>query len=188
LRNHISGSFRAFTLLGCVVFFATTCGAAPAMQMSVAELDAKARTTGNRLDVAMHVGENLFATTWPAQVMQVSANALDRHVVVGLLISGVKFHRPMTRSEFVGEIMDLVGRVFSNAPSAEEVDVWTSVPIAVGKGAIVSGDMAVPTTRTVFAVSARRGETQAQLLARVRSNSEAFWDEEWSRTAFKVGN
>ena len=54
--------------------------------------------------------------------------------------------------------MDLIARAFAAAPAAEEVDLWVTVPIAVGKGLVVSGDLAVPTTRTVFTLSVRRGE------------------------------
>lgn len=154
---------------------------------SIADLDARARASGNRLDVARDVGDRLFATTWPAQVLQVSANALEGHLVVGIVISGVKFHHPMRRDEFIAEVADVVRQVFVNAPEVEEVDVWTNVPISVAKGTIVSGDLAMPTTRVVFAASARRGETPERFAARVRVGRGAYWDEEWSRTAFKLG-
>ena len=43
----------------------------------------------------------------------------------------------------------LVEKAFAAAPAVEEVDVWASVPIEVVKSEIVSGDLAVPTSRTV---------------------------------------
>ena len=46
------------------------------------------------------------------------------------------------------------------------VDLWASVPIDVGKGVVVNGDLAKPTSRTVFSLTARRGEGAASLQAR----------------------
>ena len=58
----------------------------------LAEVDAEARAAGNRKDIATAIGDKLFATTWPAQVSQVSANQLGDHLIVGIRIWGVKFH------------------------------------------------------------------------------------------------
>ena len=151
---------------------------------SVADLDAHSRAGGNRLDIATSVGEQLFSTTWPAQVMQVLANEDGSHIVLGLRVSGVKFHAALTRDAFDREVMDLVARAFAAAPAAEEVDLWATVPISVGKGIVVSGDLAKPTTRTVFTVSVRRGESADSLAARLRSGANVFVDQEWASTAF----
>ncbi len=156
-----------------------------AAQPSVADLDARARATGNRKDVAISVGDKLFMQQWPAQVMQVAANEMGTHLVLGLRISGVHFHRPLSRDEFYGEVTSLVGECFAAAPQAEEVDVWTTVPLDVGKGIVVAGDLAKPTSRTVFTLSARRGESSAALASRLRGGGDVFVDEEWARTAFK---
>lgn len=152
---------------------------------SLAEVDAQARAAGNRLDVATAIGERIFSTAWSAQVSQVSANEIDSHLIVGIRLWGVKFHQPMTRTRFVNEVAALVGRAFAAAPTAEEVDLWTSVPIAVGKGVVVSGDLAKPTTRTVFSITVRRGESPGTVLARASAQSDGvFWDSDWERTAF----
>ncbi|MGB6986119.1 MAG: hypothetical protein WBD74_09135 [Candidatus Aquilonibacter sp.] len=151
---------------------------------SVTDLDAHSRASGNRLDIATSVGEQLFNTTWPAQVLQVLANQDGPNVVLGLRVSGVKFHGSLTRDAFDREVMDLIARAFAAAPAAEEVDLWVTVPIDVGKGIVVSGDLAKPTTRTVFTVSVRRGESAAALAARLRSGQSVFLDEEWASTAF----
>lgn len=152
---------------------------------SVADLDAHARATGNRKDVAVSVGDRLFTQQWPAQVMQVAANEVGAHLVLGLRINGVHFHRPITRDEFFAEIASLVGACFAAAPEAEEIDVWTTVPLNVGKGVIVAGDLAKPTSRTVFTLSARRGEASEALAQRLRGGEDVYVDEEWARTAFK---
>jgi hypothetical protein len=151
---------------------------------SVADLDAHSRASGNRLDIATSVGEQLFSTTWPAQVLQVLANQDGANVVLGLRVNGVKFHGTMTRDAFDREVMDLVARAFAAAPAAEEVDLWVTVPLSVGKGIVVSGDLAKPTTRTVFTVSVRRGESAGALAARLRSGADVFLDEEWASSAF----
>jgi hypothetical protein len=157
---------------------------AMAASPSVADLDAHSRAGGNRLDIARSVGEQIFSTTWPAQVLQVLANQDGTHLVLGLRLNGVKFHGTLTRDAFNGEVVDLVGRAFAAAPAAEEIDLWVTVPISVGKGIVVSGDLAKPTTRTVFTVSVRRGEGADALTARLRSGGNVFLDEEWASMAF----
>ena len=166
---------RATSLLLAIVLLA----ASP----SVADLDAHSRASGNRLDIATSVGERLFEKTWPAQVMQVLANEDGTHLVLGLRVSGVKFHAPLTRDAFDLEVQDLIARAFAAAPGAEEVDLWVTVPISVGKGIIVSGDLAKPTTRTVFTISVTRSESAA-LAARLRSGANVFLDPEWAQGAF----
>ncbi|MBV8149518.1 MAG: hypothetical protein JO092_10535 [Candidatus Eremiobacteraeota bacterium] len=153
---------------------------------SVTDLDAAARAAGNRTDIATTIGKSIFSTNWSAQISQVSANAVGTHLIVGIRLWGVKFHHPMTRKQFVAEVASLVERAFAAAPDTEEVDVWASVPIAVGKGVIVSGDLAKPTTRTVFSLSIRRGEPAAKIVVRATAAEDgAFWDPDWERAAFR---
>lgn len=164
--------------------FASVGGAASAYAPTVAQLDAEARAVGNRRDLAERIGDVVFATHWPAEVTQISANALGGHAIVGIRVLGIKFHETITRDAFVDEVVALVGQAFASAPEAEEVDVWASVPISVAKGVIVSGDLAKPTSRTVFSLSVRRGESPAAIHARIVAGNGAFWDSTWARTAF----
>lgn len=157
----------------------------PAATPSVADLDAAARASGNRRDVAQRIGESVFSTEWPAEVSHISANQLDAHLIVGIRLWGVKFHEPMTRDEFVEEVLAVVDRAFAAAPAAEEVDVWASVPIVVGRDVVVSGDLAKPTSRTVFSLTVRHDEAAAKVRARALSGDGVFWDQEWVRSAFK---
>ena len=152
---------------------------------SVADLDAHARATGNRKDAAITVGARLFAQKWPAQVMQVAANEMAGHLVLGLRVSGVHFHENLTRAQFLDEIATLVSQSFAALPAAEEVDLWVTVPLSVGKGIVVAGDLARPTSRTVFTLSVRRGEPASALAARLKSGQDLYVDEEWAHTAFK---
>jgi len=161
-------------------------GVAAAYSPSVADLDAAARSVGNRRDLAEQAGEQIFATKWAAEVNQVSANETDGHLILGIRIWGVKFHEPMTREQFVDEVASVVEKALAAVPAAEEVDVWTSVPIDVSKDTVVSGDLAKPTSRTVFSITVRRGETSEQLRARaLDAKGGVFWDEQWARAAFK---
>ncbi|HYL26959.1 MAG TPA: hypothetical protein VEW74_03930, partial [Candidatus Nitrosotalea sp.] len=179
-RNPISSVFAALLMVS------TASGIAAAYEPSVAQLDAQARAAGNRRDVADRIGVTVFATRWPAEVSQISANALGDHLIIGVRVLGVKFHRPITRSEFESEIAALVAAVWKAAPEAEEIDLWASVPIAVAKGAIVSGDLAKPVSRTVFSLTVRRGESTDALRARINGAADGvFWDPQWTRTAFK---
>ncbi len=177
---------RIRVALGTALAFAVAGGVAAAYAPSVADLDAEARAVGNRRDLAERIGESIFATEWPAEVSQISANSLGGHLIVGIRIWGVKFHRPITRDEFVGEVVAVVDRAFAAAPSAEEIDVWASVPIDVGKGVIVNGDLAKPTSRIVFSLTVRSGEGAASLTARANRGSDGvYWDPLWLRSAFK---
>lgn len=182
LRSRTSGLVAA---LGLAIALGR--GLASAAVPSIADLDASARAAGNRLDIATRIGEKIFGFTWPAQVSQISANELDHHLIVGIRIWGVKFHGEMTRREFVDEVVSLIERTFAVEPAAEEVDVWASVPIDVAKGVVVSGDLAKPTSRTVFALTTLRGEPAARISLRAGQTTDAsvFWDEEWARGAFK---
>lgn len=161
------------------------CGTALASEPSVADLDAAARAAGNRRDIAERIGDTVFKTRLPAEVSQISANELGTHLVVGVRIWGVKFSHPLTRDEFLDEVASVVTQAFGAAPAAEEVDVWASVPIDVSKSAVVSGDLAMPTSQTVFSITARPGESAAALRERAsRSDGGAYWDEEWAHAAF----
>jgi hypothetical protein len=155
-----------------------------AYEPTVADLDANSRAAGNQRAVAVEIGKAIFAREWPAQVSQISANGFDDHVVVGVRLWGVKFHRPLTQEQFVAEVTALVEKAFSAAPRAEEVDLWASVPLKVGKGEIVSGDLAQPTARTVFSVTVRRGESTSALSTRIQRGDGIFWDPSWAHEAF----
>src|SRR5690348_13357644 len=95
------------------------------------------------------------------------------------------FHHALTRTEFLDEISGLVQRTFAITP-VEEVDVWTSVPLNVGKGVVVAGDLAKPTYRLVFTVSVRRGERTDALLRRMRQGDGVFWDQDWARRSLNT--
>lgn len=156
----------------------------PTAKPGVGTSDAYARAAGNRKPTAVVIGRSLFATEWPAQVLNVYADGIAGHDVAGLRVSGTHFHHPLTRGEFIGEVIDLVQRTFG-ATDVEEVDVWATVPLRVGKDVVVAGDLAKPTWRTVFTVSVRRDERPEDLLRRIRQGNGVFWDQEWAHSALK---
>ena len=167
----------ALVLAGQVLF--------PTAPPSVDRTDAYARASGNRKPVAVRIGQTLFRTMWPAQVINVYADGIAGHDVAGLHVSCVHFQYPLTRDQFLSEVAGLVSQTFG-ATSVEEVDVWVSVPLNVGKGIVVAGDLAKPTFRTVFTVSVRRGESVASVIRRIQQGSGVFWDQDWEKTAFKT--
>jgi hypothetical protein len=172
--------------MAAAMTFALASAPAAARPPSVADLDATARSVGNRRDVAEHIGEAIFATQWSAEVNQLSANELGSHLIVGVRMWGVKFHQPMSREAFVDEVVALTDKIFAAAPDAEEIDFWASVPLDVTKGEIVSGDLAKPTSRTVFTLTVLRGERSQSLRERARRAGDGvYWDSQWARDAFK---
>jgi hypothetical protein len=180
LRSRIKAVL--ITVLACVAARSIACAYAP----SVADLDAAARSIGNRRDIAETIGRAIFQTEWPAEVNQVSANELDRHLIVGVRIWGVKFHHPLTRAQFVDEIVSLTGNIFSAAPDTEEIDFWVAVPIDVSKGEVVSGDLARPTSRTVFSLTVLRSEGAKALRERALDGTDGvFWDAQWAHDALR---
>jgi len=141
---------------------------------SAAETDARARAAGNRRAAAVALGTALFAVVRPAQVTKVRIDGAGPHTVAGLVLSGVKFHAPLDRGKFTAEVIDLVGLTFV-ASGVEEVDCWATVPLPPGAHVVVSGDMAQPTTRTVFAVTVRRSE-RATFARRLQRGTDVYWN------------
>jgi len=140
---------------------------------TTADQIAEARAAGNRRAEAVKIGRELFATVWPAQVLKVRVEGLNQHQVAGLTVSAVKFHQSLDRAGFLNEIEMLVQRTFG-VSSVEEVDVWATTPIKYDVREPVSGDLAQPTTRIVFAVTCRRDELPG-LGARLRSGDGVYW-------------
>lgn len=167
----------ALVLLGQVLF--------PTAPPGVDRLDASARAAGNRKAMAVSIGRALFNTEWPAQVLNVYADGFAGHDIAGLRLSGVHFHHPLTSRDFALEIAGLVEKAFATAP-VDEVDVWATVPLRVGKDVVVSGDIAKPTSRTVFSVSVKRGESSDSLQRRLQQGNGVYWDQEWKHSALKV--
>ncbi len=118
-------------------------------------------------------------------MLKVRCDRAGAHRVCGLVVSGVKFHRPLDRTAFEGEVRQLIRGAFAAAP-VEEVDLWATVPLDAGVGAVVSGDLAKPTSATVFAITVTRAEL-AGLDARLTSARDVFWDPGFARDLVRGG-
>lgn len=136
---------------------------------------AAARAAGGDRATALRVAGDLLAQPLPVQLTKIRCERFADQRFCGLTLSGVKFHRRIDRQAFENEVDTLIARTFAADPQIVEVDLWTTVPADAGKGATVSGDFALPTSATVFATTARRGE------ATPSRGGNAFWDPTFRR-------
>ena len=98
-----------------------------------------------------------------------------RHVDCGLTLSGKHFHRTLDLRAWAGEVSSLVAGAYAAAPEVDEIDVWATVPLDAGQGAVVSGDYAKPSAATVFSITVPRAERGA-VADRLRDGRDVFWD------------
>lgn len=135
---------------------------------------ATARARGSDRATAVAVGRALLAHPLSAQLTQIRCEKLGAHHICGLVLSGVKFKRPLDRRGFLAEVKELITGAFAQAP-LEEIDLWTTVPLGTGAGVVVSGDLAVATAATVFAVTVPRAAL-GELDERLATGHDVFWD------------
>ena len=136
---------------------------------------ARSRSEGNAPGIAERVGVALLRVGFPEQILKVRVFATKPAVVAGIMLSGVKFHEPVDRATFTADVADMVDRTFAADRSIGEVDVWAVVPIPVAAGAAVSGDLAVPTNRTVFSASVLRSAWDRE----EGGLGTMFWENDW---------
>lgn len=144
------------------------------LSASGVQVRAAARARGGDRADALTVGRALLAHPLPAQLTQIRCEHSGTHRICGLVVSGVKFKHPLDRRAFLDEVELLVRGAFAVAP-LEEVDLWTTVPLDAGKGAVVSGDLAVATAATVFAVTVPR-DALGRLDNQLESDRDIYWD------------
>ena len=139
------------------------------------EARALARSSGSDLQTARTIARVLLAHELPAQLTHVRCERAGPHVDCGLVVSAEHFHRPLDAAGWNAEIAGLVASAYAAAPYVDEVDCWGTVPLDAGKGAIVSGDYAVPTSATVFSITVPRAQRDA-VRARLADGRGVFWD------------
>ncbi len=144
---------------------------------------ATARSRGTDRTTAVAVGRILLARPLAAQLTRIRCEKVGRHRVCGFVLSGVKFKHPLNRLGFIAEIRTVVTTAFASA-ALEEVDVWTTVPLSAGKGSVVSGDFAVPTVATVFALSVPRAAL-ARLDDQLATGRDVYWDTAFAQSLAK---
>ncbi|GAC1299895.1 MAG: hypothetical protein NVSMB19_05270 [Vulcanimicrobiaceae bacterium] len=147
---------------------------------SLSDAVAAVRARGNDKPEAMRIGRNLFQITWPVQVTKIRVDVAGRHRVAGLVLSGLKFHTPVTPERFTDEVIELVRRTFA-ASTVEEVDVWVILPLPTRAHEIVAGDLAHPSSYTVYAVTVRRTERET-FAARLQRGDDVYWQPAWRAT------
>lgn len=153
---------------------AAVAGAQPRPSVRDAAMRAAARARGTDRQTAVAVGSAILAQPRDAQVTRVRCEKLGEHRICGLVLSGVKFKRPLDRRGFLAEVSSVIRTAFATAP-LEEVDLWATVPLNAGKGVAVSGDAAAATAATVFAVSVPRAAL-ARLDDQLDSSRDVYWD------------
>ncbi len=181
---------RAFRLAAscCIATVLATCAASFAGREAalalpgVIEVRAQSRATGNDRPDALRIARALLGTVWPAQIIRVRVDAARSHRIAGIVISGLKFHRPLDPHAFDDEIAAVANRALDAAP-VEEVDLWATVPLDAGAGTVVSGDLAKPTSRIVFSVTVPRS-ARASLRKRLAARDDVYWDSAF-RTALE---
>ena len=133
------------------------------------------RTSGSDLQTARTIARALLAYELPAQLTHVRCERVGPHVDCGLVVSAEHFHEPLDRKGWEMEIAGLIDGAFAAAPYVDEIDCWGTVPLDAGKGAVVSGDYAVPTSATVFSITVPRAQ-RAGVRARLADGRGVFWD------------
>jgi hypothetical protein len=163
LRNRISA-------LALAALTAASTGGANAANGRV-----NARSVGTDVTTARQIATALLAQPLAAQLLRVRCDRVGKHTDCGLMVSGVKFHRPLDLAAWNAEVEKLVAGAFAAAPAAEEIDCWATVPLSAGRGTIVSGDFAQPTAATVFSISVPRA-ARAEVGRRLGNGQGVFWD------------
>ncbi|MBC5806358.1 MAG: polysaccharide deacetylase family protein [Candidatus Eremiobacter antarcticus] len=140
---------------------------------------ARKRIAGNAPQRAEAICIALLERRFPEQILKVHLLAMQPAAVAGILLSGVKFHEAMNARRFRADVRSMVRTAFLSDKALDEVDVWATVPIAVGAGLPVSGDFAVPASRTVFSTAVTAtGHASA---ARQLTWGAEYWDADWTR-------
>jgi hypothetical protein len=134
-----------------------------------------ARSSGSDVATARRIAAALLARPLAAQLVRVRCERVGRHADCGLVVSGTKFHRRLDLVAWNAEIAALVDGAYAAAPEVDEIDCWATVPLNAGKGTVVSGDYAKPTSATVFSITVPRAE-RGSARARLAGGAGVFWD------------
>lgn len=154
-----------------VAFAALVFGLSTAVASAALDYRAVERAAGGDRALAQRVAHVLLARPLDLQLTRVRCDSAAAANFCGLTLSGVKFHQRVDTAAFRAEVDELVRGAFAVDPSIAEVDLWVTVPADAGKGAIVSGDFAMPSSATVFATTVPRA-----LAGSPSGSANVFWD------------
>ena len=132
---------------------------------------ATGRAAGSVRATAIRVAQALLARPLDVALTQVRCEAYRAQHFCGLVLSGVTFHRALDRAAFERDVDALIATAFGVDAGIAEIDLWVTVPANAGKGAVVSGDFALPTSATVYATTATRAHA-----AHASTGPNVFWD------------
>jgi hypothetical protein len=153
----------AFALSAAVIAMATV--------TKSSDYRAEERAAGGDRVTAVRIAHALLATPRDLQLTRVRCERVGTAGFCGLTLSGVKFKHRVDTASFRAEVDGLVRGAFAVDPAIAEVDLWVTVPADAGKGAVVSGDFAQPSSATVFATTVPRTQ-----IAHPSDNANVFWD------------
>jgi len=120
---------------------------------------AELRSAGGDRATALHVAQTLLAHPLDLQLTRVRCERAAGNAFCGLTLSDA-------------EVDGLVRGAFATDASIVEVDLWVTVPANAGKGVVVSGDFALPSSATVFAASVPRAQRVP-----AHAGDGVFWDQ-----------
>jgi hypothetical protein len=132
---------------------------------------AAGRAAGGDRATALRVAHALLARPLALQLTRVRCERVGAAGFCGLTLEGTKFHQRVDTAAFQSEVDGLVRAAFAVDASLAEVDLWVTVPAGSAEGAVVTGDFALPTAKTVFATTVPRA-----LSAHPSENANVFWD------------
>ncbi len=161
---------RKATRLG-VALATLVFGLSTAVASAAVDYRAVGRSAGGDRALAQRIAHALLARPLDLQLTRVRCERTAAASFCGLTLSGVKFHRRVDTAAFRAEVDALVSGAFAVDPAIAEVDLWVTVPADAGKGAVVSGDFAMPSSATVFATTVPRVLTGSP-----SGNANVFWD------------
>jgi hypothetical protein len=160
--------------IGSVLLTAALCARA-ALAASADDPRVVQRSAGGDVATARRIAAALLAHPLPAQLLRVRCESSGAHVDCGLVVEGTKFHRVLDLAAWDAEIVGLIAGAYAAAPAVDEVDCWATVPLDAGRGAIVSGDFARPTSATVFSITVPRAQ-RGRVAQRLAGGRGVFWD------------
>jgi hypothetical protein len=146
------------------------------MLVTLAASRAEERASGGDRATALRIATVLLAQPLDLQLTHVRCERVAGQSFCGLTLAGVKFHRRLDTATFERDVDALVRDAFAVDSQIAEVDLWVTVPASAGKGAVVSGDFAVPTSATVYATTTPRAQASAP-----SRSANVFWDPTFRR-------
>ena len=105
----------------------------------------------------------------------IASAALGESMMRRAQAKGIVQFRSLDLRDWNAEIAALIEGAYAAAPDVDEIDLWATVPLDAGKGVVVSGDLAKPTSATVFSITVPKADRRA-FRERLAEGRGVFWD------------